>query len=322
MTLGLVCDACDSLCALNATVCQVCGSSLGIVTTRGAQPAAAESASGRRCPQCGAEVAPHHRFCGSCGRPYNEPAPAPAPAAPASGPSLRRQGGAAKTMFFGAMQAPGRAKLILIKGEGLDGVSYVLSATEHIAGRAEGAILFPDDTLLSPRHCNFVYRDGKLFVRDEGSANGVFVRIIKPHVVASGATFLVGEQLLRIEACLPEAVPVPDGEGTYFYSSPKRSSKLALTQLLAGGQPGMIFRAREETLTIGREGNDVNFPDDPFISGRHATVQAIEAPTGTSFQLIDLGSKNGTFLRVLDETPLFHGDYVFIGQQLLRVEIT
>src|SRR5258706_9163133 len=143
-------------------------------------------------------MARHRRCCGSGGRPYTEPAPAPARAASA-GPSLRRQGGAAKTMFFGAMQAPGRAKLILIKGEGLDGVSYVLSATEHLAGRGEGAILFPEDTLLSPRHCNFVYRDGKLFVRDEGSANGVFVRIIKPHVVASGAPFLVREQLLRIE---------------------------------------------------------------------------------------------------------------------------
>jgi pSer/pThr/pTyr-binding forkhead associated (FHA) protein len=224
-------------------------------------------------------------------------------------------------MFFGAMQAPGRAKLILIKGEGMDGVSYVLSATEHVAGRSEGAILFPEDPLLSPRHANFIYRDGKLFVRDEGSTNGVFVRILRPQTIPSGATFLVGEQLLRVEAAAPESAPVPDSDGTYFYASPRRPSKLALTQLLVGGSPGMIFRARNDTLTIGREGNDVNFPEDPFISGRHATIQSME-PTSTSFQLVDLGSKNGTFLRVDDETPLTHGDYVFIGQQLLRVEIT
>jgi pSer/pThr/pTyr-binding forkhead associated (FHA) protein len=320
MTLGLVCDACDALCALNATVCQVCGASLGIVATRSQSPPQ-DSAASRRCAYCGAELIAHHRFCGSCGKPVAvEP---PAAAQPAGGaPSLRRAGGASKTMFFGAMQAPGRAKLILIKGEGMDGVSYVLSSTDHVAGRAEGAILFPEDPLLSPRHCNFVYRDGKLFVRDEGSANGVFVRIIRPQTVPSGTTFLVGEQLLRIDSCPPDTVPVPDSEGTYFYGSPRRSSKLALTQLLAGGQPGMIFRAREESLSIGREGNDVNFPDDPFISGRHALVEAVESPMGTHFQISDLGSKNGTFLRVLDETPLFHGDYVFIGQQLLRVEIT
>ncbi|MGZ3428102.1 MAG: FHA domain-containing protein, partial [Polyangia bacterium] len=110
-------------------------------------------------------------------------------------------------------------------------------------------------------------------------------------------------------------------EGTYFYGSPKRPSRLALTQLLAGGHEGMVFRARNDSLSIGREGNDVNFPDDPFISGRHATVTALDAEGG-KFQIADLASKNGTFLRVSGEAPLFHGDYVFLGQQLLRVEIT
>jgi pSer/pThr/pTyr-binding forkhead associated (FHA) protein len=310
MTLGLVCDACDALCALNATSCQVCGASLGIVAGRAEAPAAASSGP-RRCPSCGADVAAGHRFCGACGKPM--PADAAAPPGKKPGP---------KTMFFGAMQAPGRAKLILIKGEGMDGVSYVLSATEHVAGRSEGAILFPDDPLLSPRHANFVYKDGKLHVRDEGSTNGVFVRIIRPMMVDSGAHFLVGEQLLRVESCPPETVPVPDADGTYFYGSPKRPSKLMLTQLLAGGQPGMIFRARDDSLSIGREQNDINFPDDPFISGRHALVQATETPEGMRFQIADLGSKNGTFVRVAAETPLFHGDYVFLGQQLLRVEIT
>jgi pSer/pThr/pTyr-binding forkhead associated (FHA) protein len=321
MTLGLVCDTCDALSPLGATACKRCGASLGIVPARStgniprrAEEPPAGAGGSRRCPSCQAEVAPKHRFCGGCGKPMPaEAASAPAPA-PRPAPS--------KTMFFGAMQAPGRAKLILIKGEGMDGVSYVLSATEHVAGRSEGAILFPEDPLLSPRHANFIYRDGKLFVRDEGSANGVFVRIIRPQTIPSGATFLVGEQLLRVEASTPEDAPVPDADGTYFYASPRRPSKLALTQLLVGGSPGMIFRARNDTLTIGREGNDVNFPEDPFISGRHATVQAMDTPLGASFQLVDLGSKNGTFLRVMDETLLSHGDYVFIGQQLLRVEIT
>ena len=91
---------------------------------------------------------------------------------------------------------------------------------------------------------------------------------------------------------------------------------------MAPGTALMQKRLSDDSLTIGREGNDINFPDDPFISGRHATVHAVETPQGTRFQIADLGSKNGTFLRVNDETPLFHGDYVFLGQQLLRVEIT
>jgi pSer/pThr/pTyr-binding forkhead associated (FHA) protein len=327
MTLGLVCDACDALSPINATVCQMCGAPLGVARNHPGSPtsgrpvavapvAAPATNTPRNCEFCGAEMIPGHRFCGNCGKPAASVAggAAPAPARPAA----PRPG---KTMFFGAMQAPS-PKLILIKGEGMDGVTYVLSSTEHIAGRLEGAILFPEDPLLSPRHANFIYRDGRLRVRDEGSANGVFLRILKPVTIPSGSMFLVGEQLLRVDATPPDAVPIPDPDGTYFYGSPKRPSRLALTQLLAGGHSGMIFRARNDSLSIGREGNDVNFPDDPFISGRHATVTAVDGPGGTQFQLADLNSKNGTFVRIGGEAPLFHGDYVFLGQQLLRVEIT
>jgi hypothetical protein len=311
MTLGLVCDACDALSPLSATVCAGCGEPLGVPNTgklsapgqRKPTPQPPVSAvaptppalpspvaiptnvgTGRQCTTCGAELVAGHRFCGSCGARVDA----------ATGPSA----GPAKTQFFSAMQAPGRAKLILIKGEGMDGVSYHLAGSDHVAGRSDGAILFPEDPLLSPRHCNFYYRDGQLVVRDEGSANGVFVRIKAPVIVESGTSFLVGEQLLRVDACPPDGVPVPDGDGTYFYGSPKRPARMCVVQLLVGGDPGMVFRARSESISIGREGNDINFPDDPFISGRHALITALE---GGRFQL---------------------GDYVFLGQQLLRVEIT
>lgn len=323
MTLGLVCDACDALAPLSATSCPSCSAALGVnKATRPAAgapppetaaPAKTAAAPAKACTFCGTPLIPHHRFCGNCGRPVPTAAPAEAPQATA------RPG--AKTMFFGAMQVSS-PKLILIKGEGMDGITYVLSSTEHVAGRREGAILFPEDPLLSPRHANFIWRDHRLVVRDEGSTNGIFVRILKPLAVAAGATFLVGEQLLRVDACPIEEPPSPDEEGTYFYGSPKRASKVALTQLLAGGREGSVYRARDHQLTIGREGNDLDFPDDPFISGHHATVTATLGADGVSYQIADLGSKNGTFVRIAGEAPLFHGDYVFLGQQLLRVEIT
>ncbi|HET6283301.1 MAG TPA: FHA domain-containing protein [Polyangia bacterium] len=260
---------------------------------------------GKICPHCGTEVPPDNRFCGKCGGKVDG---APAP------------GGAnvAKTMFFGANQVAGRAKLIVIKGEGVDGVTYQLNGTEHVAGRTEGAILFPDDPLLSPRHANFVYREGKLSVLDEASVNGVFVRIKAPIALPSGGVFLIGEQLLQVEPSPPDLGPQPDAEGTYFYASPKRPSKMKLIQRLRGGEIGMIYRSRGETITIGREGNDVNFLDDPFISGKHAQVNI---SNDGQITLTDLGSKNGTFVRINDEAPLGHGDYVFLGQQLLRVEM-
>ena len=94
---------------------------------------------------------------------------------------------------------------------------------------------------------------------------------------------------------------------------------MKLIQRLRGGEIGMIYRSRSDTITIGREGNDVNFLDDPFISGRHAQI-AMSAEGQVT--LTDLGSKNGTFVRIKDEIALDHGDHVFVGQQLLRVEVT
>jgi pSer/pThr/pTyr-binding forkhead associated (FHA) protein len=43
---------------------------------------------------------------------------------------------------------------------------------------------------------------------------------------------------------------------------------------------------------------------------------------GGKMTLTDLKSRNGTFVRLKTEKELGHGDYLFIGRKLLRVEIT
>lgn len=271
---------------------------------------------GIKCSQCGADVPDGFKFCGRCGTKVEEGS------SPAAGPG-EGQAPVAKTLFFGAMQAPGKAKLILIKSQGQDGMTYYLSATEHVAGREGGDIPFPEpDPLLSPVHATFYYQDGDLYVRDEESANGVFIRITDSVPMDSGDTFLVGEQLMRIEKTRDEEAPAVDGEGTFFYSSPSYPSAFQAVQVLSGGSVGRVFRARGDKLTIGREGNDLNFPEDPFISGHHAHVTVAPDEGSANYFLTDMGSKNGTFLRLNEPRKLSHGDYVFIGQQLLRVEIT
>lgn len=255
------------------------------------------------CPKCGTENPVGFRFCGHCGHKVVE----------AAGNAT-----SSRTMFFGAMQQPNRAKLILIKGEGLDGVSYHLAGTEHISGRSEGDICFPDDPLLSPRHCCFYYDGDKLMVRDENAVNGVFIRITQGVPLYPGGKFLLGEQLMQFALIEDDAHTETDSDGTMHYGSPRRPGCFRLYQILRGGDIGMIFRAPTEQITLGREGNDINFPDDPFISGQHAMVSV----TPQGYLLTDLGSKNGTFIRINEPRMLIHGDYVFIGQQLFRVEIT
>jgi pSer/pThr/pTyr-binding forkhead associated (FHA) protein len=220
------------------------------------------------------------------------------------------------TLFFGGAVQSARAKLTLIRGDGEDGVSFTLAGQEHLAGRGECPISFPDDPFLSPTHANFLYRGRDLVVRDEGSLNGVYVRIQGAVNLVSGATVLIGEQVLEVAAARP-LEDTPDTEGTFYSASMPRPASLEVRQHLRGGALGWVFRLEAEAVSIGREGNDINFPDDPFISGRHAELRI----SGGVLSVTDLGSRNGTFVRVNGEQVLRHGDYVFLGQQLLRVEI-
>jgi pSer/pThr/pTyr-binding forkhead associated (FHA) protein len=250
------------------------------------------------CKSCSTPVPLGHKFCGRCGA--------------AVPPEILH----ARTQFFGQLQAPGKAKLILIRGEGVEGLSYQLNAEQHIVGRS-GQLIMPDDPFVSPRHANLFYRGGKLVVRDEGSLNGVFLRVRGGVEVSLGDYFLAGEQLFRIEgATKPNDGPAPDG--TYFYSSPKHPAQFKLVQILQGGAPGMAVAARGSGLQIGREGGDLNFPIDLYMSAAHCKIEE----SGGKLMLTDLNSRNGTYVRLKAEKDLAHGDYLFIGRKLLRVEIT
>ena len=170
---------------------------------------------------------------------------------------------------------------------------------------------------MSPRHANLFYRGGKLVVRDEGSINGVFWRVRGSIEVAPDDYFLAGEQLFRIEGP-PRTNDGPAPDGTYFYSSPKHQTHFRLVQILQGGDEGMVVHARGTSLQIGREGGDLNFPGDLYMSASHCKLEEADG----KLSLTDLNSRNGTYIRLKAERELAHGDYLFIGRKLLRVEIT
>jgi pSer/pThr/pTyr-binding forkhead associated (FHA) protein len=257
-----------------------------------------EQAKNYVCRSCSTPVPLSHKFCGRCGA--------------AIPPDIMN----ARTQFFGQLQTPGKAKLILIRGEGVEGLSYQLNAEQHVVGR-NGQLVFPDDPYVSPRHANLFYRNGKLVVRDEGSLNGVFWRVKGGIEVSSGDLFLAGEQLFRIEGSpRPNDGPAPDG--TYFYTSPKHQTQFKISQLLEGGAFGMAVCARGTVLQIGREGGDLNFPGDLYMSAAHCKLE----DAGGKLTLTDLNSRNGTYVRLKAERELANGDYLFIGRKLLRVEIT
>ncbi|MEM9489429.1 MAG: FHA domain-containing protein [Myxococcota bacterium] len=359
MDVGLVCDSCSAFNPLGAKSCSRCGAGLSLdppplqapypparqePPSMAAQTPSFDSDYTRPgiphtepshilCGSCGAAVIVGHKFCGHCGarmddpdsalaeppEPEHPPAEAAAPhtdSHPVADPQLLHVRGPRSTQFFGAMQET-RAKLVVIKGDGMDGLSFTLAGDEHLAGRADTPILFEDDSFISPVHANFLYKTGRLVVRDQDSTNGVYIRIRGSVAIQFNDRFLIGEQVLRIESPPQAQGPEAIEDGTYFFASPPQLAYFRIVQGLLGGAVGMIHHSRKPAISIGRESNDINFPDDPFISGQHARLTLHEG----QLTLTDLDSKNGTFLRINGEQVLRHGDYVFMGQQLLRVEI-
>lgn len=101
------------------------------------------------------------------------------------------------------------------------------------------------------------------------------------------------------------------GQGSAAVAGPM-TGPAAVVHLLASGEE----RGKRvgESLIIGRSFGDIQVPGDTFLSGRHAAVQE----TAEGYVLRDLGSTNGTFVRVRKPIDLRTGDQFMVGQQVFR----
>jgi len=68
---------------------------------------------------------------------------------------------------------------------------------------------------------------------------------------------------------------------------------------------------------LGRVTGDITFPDDDYMSGRHARI----VRKGNQFWLTDEGSRNGTFIRITGDVELKSGDMILVGKQLFLFEV-
>ena len=71
------------------------------------------------CESCMTPVPTGHKFCGRCGT--NVPEDQLDPVA----------------SYFSDMQDPSKARLVLIRGDGMEGLSYHLKASQHVVGRTQ-----------------------------------------------------------------------------------------------------------------------------------------------------------------------------------------
>ncbi|MGB5348631.1 MAG: FHA domain-containing protein [Polyangiales bacterium] len=260
------------------------------------------------CPHCGAGVPENFRFCHVCGHDLHDEAggeaPADAPAERVSAPAVAEAPKSAST----------RARLILIQPDGSEGEMFPLSAGPTLIGRSSGGI-FANDAYLSPEHAEFRFEGDQLVVKDMESLNGVYIRI-EPDVpieLFDGSIFRVGQEILRFDG--PSA-PEPAADGTQHMGSPHRGYLGRISLLIGRDTTGHSYPIPPQGIHLGRERGDVVFPEDGYVSGLHCRVHS---EVGHLF-LTDIGSSNGTFVRVSNESYVPQGTFVLMGQQLFRAE--
>jgi|KBSMisStaDraftv2_1062788.scaffolds.fasta_scaffold145803_2 pSer/pThr/pTyr-binding forkhead associated (FHA) protein len=209
-------------------------------------------------------------------------------------------------------------RLVVVHRDGTDGITYNLLGDQIDIGRTEGDLLF-EDPHLAPRHARIVASlTGRVLTPLE-TRNGVYVRLRGPVDLQDGDYLLMGKQVLRFETVSePERNVRPAVEhGVVVFGTPVRPPWARLRQITPAGVGRDVFHLARPDMVLGREIGDIIFSEDEFMSRRHAQV-SYRSGRG---HLEDLGSSNGTFLRLRGPHGLSSGDLIRLGDELLRFEI-
>lgn len=166
-------------------------------------------------------------------------------------------------------------------------------------GRNNCDINFPDDTLLSEHHASITHNKDGYTVRDDGSANGVFLKATegKDLELSDGDLVRVGRQYLMFDI---------------------KNGRFGFTHYDQTGAEKDRHQIEDKTIVLGREAPDINLdPGDKTLSRRHLSLSVKDG----KLLLKDLLSVNGTYLRVRGSMHLEHGNIFRAGQQSLCLSL-
>ncbi len=268
-----------------------------------APPAAAPAAGGTvTCPQCGHVNGTNNRFCASCGYNLGALAGASPSAAPAAAPAV-------------ASIHP-VIVLTALRADGSEAGTYRLPDAPQITlGRDTGSI-FAGDSYLSPRHATFTRRGTQLSIKDEDSLNGVYLKLRpnEPCLLEFGDLFRIGQEIIRLEELKGQGRSPDNVER---FGSPAKGYIGRLALVIGRDTTGNAFPIPERGVHCGRERGDILFSEDGYVSGLHCSIA--KGPDGKIY-LTDVGSSNGTFVRLRAEHTVGATDILLMGQQLFRID--
>jgi hypothetical protein len=205
------------------------------------------------------------------------------------------------------------ARLIMLGPDGSPMGERLLAPGETLPiGRAAGPP-WDEDAYLDNEHGSLTPLAEGIRAEDFGSLNGIYVKLTERTEIRSGDQFRVGQELLLYED-LPE--PTPTDDGTERMGSPNPGYWGRLSLMVEPTAASQAYAIEGEGINVGREIGDITFPHDGYVSGSHCRIVGDD----TGVWLEDLGSSNGTYMRVRSGAILPYGSLVLIGQKLFQLE--
>jgi len=300
----------------------------GMPTQMGGDPMRTQMGGTTNCPVCKSVTPLMEPYCGDCGFLLTS-----APPTETEMPS---------------QEAP-PAELIDIT----DGRKFRLNNGVNTLGRQGTDVLITDATI-SRNHATITLENGVVTVEDLGSSNGTKVGDLRlsanqPATAPAGTVLKFGNWQARLEIggsdrgssdktvvvsdrtmvgtpptddkTIVGIPPVGDAPGVPPLPAMEAEDAGPVVAMLTNEQgPSPDIRVTPTTITIGRRaGNTLVFPNDAYISGKHAEI----ATDATGTYLTDTGSTNGTFVNgqrlvVGERQLLLEGDEVQLGQTRYR----
>jgi len=204
-----------------------------------------------------------------------------------------------------------RVTIRVVRADGGPETTFTMKKDEVVAGTS-AELLFMDDPFVARAQARIRFDGPTLVVEDIGGGSGIFTRLRGERQLQAGQEIRCGRQRL-----IYEAIPAPPATSPRLWGSPDEGCRARLVQLLEGGLRGNAFPLREGENLLGREMGDITFPGDGFVSGRHALVTLHDG----AVSLRDIGSSNGTFVRLNATTQVNDGDQLLVGRHLLKFDI-
>ena len=219
-----------------------------------------------KCPYCKSEFEPDDGFCPHCGWYLKQEPP--------SSEKLPEDREIEEARIFLALSSHEK---------------YKIEKTSTTLGRDMGDIVVRDDLELSRLHCEFVYKDHQLHVKDLDSHNGVFIgdRRIPPQEtipLQAGDKIKIGSNVYTVE----------------FKSDTGAGEEMGPVYYLKAARDSREYQLRLGENLIGRgEFCHVRIADAPYVAHEHAVIELREDTSKLGLMIVkvqDKGSKNQTHL--------------------------